>query len=85
MSYAIRNDLQGWRAVDGPDDCDADEHFSETTPAPVEPDPQAAINAQSLAYLAQTDWYIIRLQETGDAVPSDVLSARQAARLAVVR
>ena len=35
MSYAIRNDLQGWRSVDGPDDVGPDdvgpdEYFSET-------------------------------------------------------
>lgn len=85
MNYAIRNDLQGWRSVGGPDDCNADEHYSETQPAPVEPDPQEVINAEALKYLAQTDWYIIRHQETGETVPVDVLSARQAARQAVVR
>ena len=30
MSYAIRNDKQGWRAVDGPDDVGPDEYYSET-------------------------------------------------------
>ena len=30
--------------------------------------------------LQQTDWYIIRNQETGDAIPSDITSARQALR-----
>lgn len=34
MSYAIRKDGQGWRAVNGPDDVGADETFSKTTPAP---------------------------------------------------
>lgn len=33
MSYAIRNDKQGWRAVNGPDDVGADEYYSE---APIE-------------------------------------------------
>ena len=28
--------------------------------------------------LQETDWYIIRNQETGDAIPSDITSARQA-------
>ena len=32
MSYAIRNDGQGYRAVDGPDDVTADEWFSEGAP-----------------------------------------------------
>lgn len=35
MSYAVRNDKQGWRAVSGPDDVSADEWYSVDTP----PDP----------------------------------------------
>lgn len=34
MSYAIRNDGQGWRAVNGPDDVGPDETYSETQPIP---------------------------------------------------
>jgi hypothetical protein len=34
MSYAIRKDGQGWRAVSGPDDVGIDETFSETVPVP---------------------------------------------------
>lgn len=30
MSYAIRNDKQGWRSVDGPDEVWSDEYYSET-------------------------------------------------------
>lgn len=37
MSFAIRNDLLGWRSVNGPEDCTADEHYSESQP--VLPDP----------------------------------------------
>lgn len=33
MSYAIRNDGQGWRAVNGPDDVGTDETFSIARPA----------------------------------------------------
>ena len=43
------------------------------------------INATALAYLSETDWYIIRKQEVGDEVPTDVSDKRKAARLAVVR
>jgi hypothetical protein len=43
-------------------------------------DPQIAINAEALAYLASTDWYVIRQQETGEAVPADVLANRKTAR-----
>lgn len=35
MSYAIRNDGQGWRAVNGPQDVGADETFSANQPAPI--------------------------------------------------
>lgn len=31
-------------------------------------------------YLAETDWYAVRLAETGKPIPEDILSARQAAR-----
>lgn len=34
MSYAIRKDGQGWRAVNSPDDVGLDETFSETIPTP---------------------------------------------------
>lgn len=41
---------------------------------------QAEANAEALAYLASTDWYIVRKTETGVDVPSDVLAKRQEAR-----
>lgn len=50
---------------------------------PPAPDPQIQINADSLAYLASTDWYVIRMSETGKPVPDDILAARQAAREAI--
>ena len=43
-------------------------------------DPQSEINANARYYLASTDWYVIRQQETGQAIPEDVLSLRQEAR-----
>lgn len=85
MSYAIRNDNQGWRAVDGPEGVGPDEYFSEAQPTPVTANPQIAINAAALVYLAETDWYIIRQQETGEPIPDEILSKRAAARKAVVR
>lgn len=42
------------------------------------------LNAPHLAYLASTDWYVVRFAETGVPVPADILSARQAARDAIV-
>ena len=41
---------------------------------------QAELNAEARVYLVSTDWYVIRLQETGIAVPQDVLDARAKAR-----
>ena len=41
---------------------------------------QAAKNAEARAYLASTDWYVIRKTETGVEIPADILAARQAAR-----
>lgn len=45
---------------------------------------QAKLNAQSLAYLASTDWMAIRAAEGGKAMPEEVKASRQAARDAVV-
>lgn len=39
MSYAIRTDGQGWRAVGGPDDVGPDEVFSTERPLDVSPVP----------------------------------------------
>jgi hypothetical protein len=46
---------------------------------------QERSNANALAYLAETDWYVIRNQETGVPVPADVLERRAAARVTVKR
>jgi hypothetical protein len=41
---------------------------------------QSKVNAEARAYLASTDWYVIRFQEIAVAVPADIASARLAAR-----
>lgn len=46
---------------------------------------QQATNEASLKYLAETDWYVIRNQEVGTAIPEEILTARAAARAAIVR
>jgi len=46
---------------------------------------QERINAESLAYLASTDWMVIRAQETGVPVPAEILAERQAARERIVK
>ena len=40
-------------------------------------------NKESRQYLADTDWYSIRLTETGVAIPEDVLTKRQEARASI--
>ena len=60
------------------------------TPAPQYTDAEIAANAQaetnatSQAYLDSTDWYITRFLETGVVIPTDVTTAREAARESIV-
>lgn len=56
------------------------------TPEPMDvPNPQLAINVEALAYLDSTDWYVTRFAETGEAIPTDIKTKRQEARLAVIQ
>jgi hypothetical protein len=41
---------------------------------------QEAANSAALAYLSQTDWYVVRKTETGVEIPADILAKRQEAR-----
>ena len=41
-------------------------------------------NKKARQYLADTDWYVIRLQETGVAIPESVATKRQKARNSIV-
>jgi len=45
---------------------------------------QKAINETARAYLASTDWMVVRAAEGGTAVPSDVATKRAAERAKVV-
>lgn len=45
---------------------------------------QAETNAESLRYLAATDWYLIRKMESNVDVPTEILTLRAAARAAIV-
>jgi hypothetical protein len=45
---------------------------------------QATTNRQARAYLASTDWYVVRFTEAGVAVPSEITTARAAARASIV-
>lgn len=46
--------------------------------------PQSLINQERInelqAYLTSTDWYAVRMAETGVAIPDDVVTARASAR-----
>ena len=53
-------------------------------PPPTAEELQAQKNAEARAYLASTDWYVVRKAETGVEIPADVLAASQAARDSVV-
>ena len=57
--------------------------FGEISPYVEPPITQAQKNAEALAYLAKTDWYVTRKMETGEAIPAAILTARQEAREAV--
>jgi len=37
-------------------------------------------NKDARRYLADTDWYVVRKTETGEAIPDDITTARQEAR-----
>ena len=56
----------------------------EFTQAELDQQAQDKINSESLAYLNSTDWYVIRSQETGDEIPSEILTLRAEARSAIV-
>ena len=52
-------------------------------PAPPAPTPEQLKEreiAEKLAYLASTDWYVVRFAETGVAIPVEITTARSAAR-----
>ena len=46
---------------------------------------QERINDESLAYLASTDWMVIRQMDSGVPMPEDVKQARQEARNKIVK
>ena len=44
---------------------------------------QAVINAEAQAYLASTDWMVLRQADSGEAMPNNIKDARAAARLEI--
>ena len=94
-SYVMMSDVTGkvdyWCGFpDSPDSRHAEvesylaEHPEALVPEPVPPPTPEQIAEQerqaNLAYLASTDWYAIRFADTGEAMPADIKTARQAAR-----
>ncbi|NBO83509.1 MAG: hypothetical protein EBU75_12025, partial [Betaproteobacteria bacterium] len=55
--------------------------------AGIEPDEalslKVAENQRNRRFLNETDWYVVRLTETGVAVPEDILALRARARAAI--
>ena len=58
----------------------------EFTDAEIAANAQQVINSEALAYLAETGWYVERLNDpsSGKAIPQDILDARAKARADVV-
>ena len=46
---------------------------------------QKLINEQSLKYLMETDYYIIRFLDTGEAIPAGIQQLRQQARNSIIK
>lgn len=46
---------------------------------------QEKLNAESLAYLAATDYYVIRMMDTGIPIPDGIQVLRQQARNSIVK
>lgn len=53
-------------------------------PAPTEEALQVVKNQEARAYLTSTDWYVIRHQETGVAIPEEIAIKRQEAREQII-
>lgn len=62
----------------------ADEVEAHLNPPKTPEQIQSEANAEARAYLASTDWYVIRMQETGVAIPQEVLDKRAEARDSIV-
>lgn len=46
----------------------------------LENDKRRSSNEENRRYLSDTDWYVVRLQETGKEIPEEILQKRQEAR-----
>lgn len=74
--------------LDCPENCQAGWAYTNNEflppPQPTPEEIQEQINQEAHAYLASTDWYVVRASETGTPIPQDILNSRQAARERIV-
>ena len=54
------------------------------TQSEIDIEEQHSLNFINSDYLTETDWYVIRNQETGIDIPQDILTARAEARASIV-
>jgi len=88
MTYKVIRNAQGEATCFGPNEDfyqpivkdDETLNIEADVPQPSAATLQSQANATAQAYLASTDWMVIRQQETGVAVPQEVADARAAAR-----
>lgn len=88
MSYAVRNDMQGWRAVAGPDDVLPDEWYStEVPPKPVPP--LLTVEGLSVSVKEKRDQLLAaatnRMGPLQDAIDEDVATSDEQASLKLWR
>ena len=77
MSYAVRNDGLGWRAVNSEADYTADETFSETQPAPISPDISIEIRLKRDQLLSDTQWLVQRHRDQIEVAEPTTLTSDQ--------
>lgn len=82
-AYETEAERQEWGATDlvAMTTTEVNVHLN---PIPTPEQLQELVNAESRAYLDSTDWYVIRLQETGAPIPAEILDERAAVRARVV-
>ena len=76
MGYAIRNDLQGCRAVNSEADCTADEHYSDEPLIPV-PDLAAQARIKRDQLVDDTQWLVQRHRDQIEVTEPTTLTADQ--------
>ena len=59
------------------------EHEDAPATQPSAADLQSQANAAAQAYLASTDWMVLRQADSGEAMPNNIKDARAAARLEI--